>query len=121
MHECCSKDSFHLHKNRCMNVVQKIPFICTFNQSIAILEKSNAVSSMAYVFVVQNRYSIVYPCVKQVESLEPNCVRIIIEGYTSFGIQGVNLREAIEKRIKHPDNGPFGSSRNGEKSKGRKS
>jgi acylphosphatase len=88
-----------------MNVVQKIPFICTFNQSIAILEKSNAVSSMPYVFAVQNRYSIVYPCVKQVESLEPNCVRIIIEGYTSFGIQGVNLREAIEKRIKHPDNG----------------
>jgi acylphosphatase len=58
-----------------------------------------------HIFVVQNRYSIVYPCVKQVGSLEPNCVRIIIEGYTSFGIQGVNLREAIEKRIKHPDNG----------------
>jgi acylphosphatase len=39
------------------------------------------------------------------DSLEPNCKRIIIEGYTSFGIQGVNLREEIERRIRHPDEG----------------
>lgn len=37
--------------------------------------------------------------------MEPNCDRIIIEGFTSFGIQGVNLREEIERRIRHPDEG----------------
>lgn len=37
--------------------------------------------------------------------MEPNCERIIIEGYTSFGIQGVNLREEIERRIRYPDEG----------------
>jgi len=32
--------------------------------------------------------------------LESNCTRIIIEGYTSFDIQGKNLRETIEEFVK---------------------
>ena len=36
-----------------------------------------------------------------------NCKRIIIEGYTSFDIQGKNLREAIEEFVKNPKNGKF--------------
>jgi hypothetical protein len=32
--------------------------------------------------------------------LKSNCKRIVIEGYTSFGIQGVNLREEIERFVK---------------------
>jgi acylphosphatase len=35
--------------------------------------------------------------------LDSNCKRIIIEGYTSFDIQGVNLRETIESFVKTPD------------------
>jgi acylphosphatase len=34
--------------------------------------------------------------------LESNCTRIIIEGYTSFDIQGKNLRETIEEFVKKP-------------------
>jgi acylphosphatase len=36
-----------------------------------------------------------------------NCKRIIIEGYTSFDIQGKNLRETIEEFVKKPKNGKF--------------
>ena len=37
--------------------------------------------------------------------MEPKCYRITIEGRTSFGIQGINLRERIEQTIKHPKDG----------------
>jgi len=37
--------------------------------------------------------------------VETNCSRIILEGRTSFGIQGINLREKIEETIKQPKNG----------------
>jgi hypothetical protein len=37
--------------------------------------------------------------------LESNCKRIVIEGHTSFGIQGVNLREEIERFVKEPKEG----------------
>jgi acylphosphatase len=36
--------------------------------------------------------------------LESNCKRIVIEGHTSFGIQGVN-REEIERFVKEPKEG----------------
>ena len=39
--------------------------------------------------------------------LESNCIRINIEGYTSFGIQGINLREDIERFVKEPKEGNF--------------
>ena len=35
--------------------------------------------------------------------LDSNCKRILIEGLTSIGIQGVNLRESIEKLINEQD------------------
>ena len=37
--------------------------------------------------------------------MEANCKMIIIQGLTSFGIQGVNLRETIEKLVNEPEVG----------------
>jgi acylphosphatase len=37
--------------------------------------------------------------------LKSNCKRIILECYTSFSVQGVNLREEVEKFVREPREG----------------